>query len=81
MKTKDGPPFFNEGDEGGGRVTKVGGKVEKASLSVILAYAGIQGPMKTKDGPPFFNEGDEGGGRLRRLPFPSFSRRRESIKI
>jgi len=30
MKTKDGPPFFNEGDEGGG-------KVAKAPLSVILA--------------------------------------------
>jgi hypothetical protein len=29
MKTKDGPPFFNEGD-------KDGGKVEKAPLSVIL---------------------------------------------
>ena len=35
MQTKDGPPFFNEGDEGGGEITK-------ALFSVILAYAGIQ---------------------------------------
>ena len=35
MKTKDGPPLFNEGDKGGG-------KVKKVPLSVILAKAGIQ---------------------------------------
>ena len=39
MKTKDGPPFFNEGDEGGGKITK-------ALLSVILAKAGIQEDLK-----------------------------------
>ena len=34
MKTKDGPPFFNEGDEGGGKITK-------ALFFVILRKSGL----------------------------------------
>ena len=51
------------------------------------------GPMKTKNGPPLFSEGDKGGESGDNVgkwvtkqpllsflfPFPSFSRRRESI--
>jgi hypothetical protein len=85
MKTKNGPPLFSEGDEGGESGVMWGSRWRRPFFPSFSRRRESIGAMKTKNGPPLFSEGDKGGesgvmwgSRWRRPFFPSFSRRRES---